>query len=73
MCYYERNRNTRLNYQKQYYQENKEEIKKYTKTYYELNKNKMKEKRKGSIPVKRKNNEDGMLHVIHQEVTLSFD
>ena len=38
MTYYEKNKNARLNYQKQYYQENKEEIKKYTKNYYDLNK-----------------------------------
>jgi hypothetical protein len=73
MTYYEKNKNVRLNYQKKYYQENKEDIKKYTKEYYELNKNKMKQKRKGSIPVKRKPKEDGILSVMYKEVILSFD
>ena len=60
MTYYEKNKNVRLNYQKQYYQENKEDINKYTKSYYELNKNTMKQKRKGNITFKRKPKEDGM-------------
>ena len=54
MTYYEKNKQVRLNYQKQYYRENTEEIKRYTKEYYESNKNTMKQKRKGNIPVKRK-------------------
>ena len=73
MSYYEKNKNTRLNYQKQYYRENKEEIKKYTKEYYALNKDKMKQKRKGNVPVKRKNNDEGKFYVIHKEVTLTFN
>jgi phosphotransacetylase len=73
MTYYEKNKNARLNYQKQYYQENKEEIKKYTKNYYELNKHKMKEKRKGNIPVKRKQKNDGFFLITHKDITLSFD
>ena len=73
MTYYEKNKNARLNYQKQYYQENKEEIKKYTKNYYELNKHKMKEKRKGNIPVKRKPKDDGFFLITHGQVTLRFD
>ena len=73
MTYYEKNKNVRLNYQKQYYQENKEDINKYTKSYYELNKNTMKQKRKGSIPLKRKPEENGMLFVTYQEVTMRFD
>ena len=71
MSYYEKNKNARLNYQKQYYQENKEEIKKYTKHYYELNKDKLKQKRKGKLPVKR-NQKDNTFVRIDKEVTLSF-
>jgi hypothetical protein len=63
----------RLNYQKSYYQENKKNIKKYTKEYYVLNKIQMKQKRKGSIPVKRKPKENRMLSIIYTEVTMSFD
>jgi hypothetical protein len=73
MTYYEKNKLVRLNYQKAYYRENTEEIKKYTKAYYELNKIQMKEKRKGSIPVKRKPKENRMLSVVYQDVILSFD
>ena len=73
MTYYEKNKQVRLNYQKAYYRENTEEIKKYTKAYYELNKNQMKEKRKGNIPVKRKPKENGMLSVIYEQRTLSFN
>ena len=73
MTYYEKNKQVRLNYQKQYYRENTEEIKRYTKEYYELNKIKMKQKRKGNIPVKRKPKENEMLSVIYKEVTMSFD
>ena len=73
MTYYEKNKNVRLNYQKAHYQENKEEIKKYTKSYYELNKDKMKQKRKGNIPVKRKQKEEGKFYISHEEITLSFD
>ena len=56
MFFYEKNKNVRLNYQKQFYQENKEDIKKYTKQYYELNKDKLKQKRKGKLPAKKKTN-----------------
>ena len=73
MTYYEKNKNVRPNYQKAYYQENKEEIKKYTKSYYELNNDKMKQKRKGNIPVKRKQKEEGSFFISHEEITLSFD
>jgi hypothetical protein len=73
MTYYEKNKNVLLNYQEQYSQENKEDIKKITKNYYELNKNTMKQNRKGSIPVKRKLKENGMLSVSYEDVTLSFD
>ena len=73
MTYYEKNKQVRLNYQKQYYRENTEEIKRYAKEYYELNKNTMKQKRKGNIPVKRKPKENEMLSVVYTEVILSFD
>ena len=33
----------------------------------------MKEKRKGSIPVKRKQKEEGKFFISHEEITLSFD
>ena len=46
MTYYEKNKNARLNYQKQYYQENKQEIIQYTKNYYSNNKEILKKKRK---------------------------
>jgi hypothetical protein len=73
MTYYEKNKNVRLNYQKQYYQENREEIKKYTKNYYEINKHKIQEKRKGNIPVKRKQKDNGFFSISYEEITLSFD
>jgi hypothetical protein len=73
MTYYEKNKLDRLNYQKAYYRENTEEIKKYTKEYYELNKIQMKQKRKGTVPMKRKAKENGMLSIIYTEVTMSFD
>ena len=73
MTYYEKNRNLRLNYQKAYYREHKENIKKYTKEYYELNKIQMKQKRKGTVLMKRKPKENGMLSVSYTEVTISFD
>jgi len=49
MTYYEKNKDIRLNYQKQYYQENKDKIKSYTKRYYETNKEILKQKRKEKI------------------------
>ena len=67
-----KNKNVRLNYQKAYYQEHKEEIKKYTKQYYELNKTQMKKKRKSSVPVKRKQKEEGSFFISHEEITLSW-
>ena len=73
MTYYEKNKHVRLNYQKAYYRENMEEIKKYTKAYYELNKIQMKQKRKGTVPMKRKPKENGMLSVSYTEVTINFD
>jgi hypothetical protein len=73
MTYYEKNKNVRLNYQKQYYQENKEEIKKYNKSFYELNKDKMKKIRDGNVTVKRKEKEEGYFFISHQEIKLSFD
>jgi hypothetical protein len=73
MTYYEKNKRVRLNYQKKYYQENKEDIKKYTKEYYELNKIQMKQKRKGTVPMKRKPKENGILYVTYEEVTMSFN
>ena len=73
MTYYEKNEHVRLNYQKKYYQENKEDIKKYTKEYYELNKIQMKQKRKGTVPMKRKPKENGILYVTYEEVTMSFN
>jgi len=33
----------------------------------------MKEKRKGSVPVKRKQKEEGKFFISHEEITLSFD
>lgn len=71
MSYYEKNKEVRLNYQKQYYQENKEQIKKYTKKYYETNKEKLKQKKKGKLPVK-KNDNDTKMYVYNKEVILSF-
>jgi hypothetical protein len=71
MSYYEKNKDVRLHYQKQYYQENKEQIKKYTKKYYETNKEKLKQKRKGKLPVKKKE-KDCQFYRIDTEVTLSF-
>lgn len=71
MSYYEKNKNVRLNYQKQYYQENKEDIKKYTKHYYELNKDKLKQKRKGKLPTKKPSTEGTFIRV-NQEVIISF-
>lgn len=71
MSYYEKNKNVRLNYQKQYYQENKEEIKKYTKQYYQLNKDKLKQKRKGKVPAKKPSAE-GTFVRIYEEVILSY-
>jgi hypothetical protein len=73
MTYYEKNKLVRLNYQKAYYRENKEEIKRYTKEYYELNKIQMKQKRKGTVPMKRKPKENEMLSIIYKEVTIRFD
>ena len=73
MTYYEKNKQVRLNYQKAYYREHKEDIKRYTKEYYDLNKIQMKEKRKGTVPMKRKPKENEMLSVIYTEVTMSFD
>ena len=73
MTYYEKNKLVRLNYQKAYYRENTEEIKKYTKAYYELNKIQMKQKRKGTVPMKRKPKENEMLSIIYKEVTIRFD
>ena len=73
MTFYERNKHVRLNYQKKYYQENKEEIIKYTKEYYELNKIQMKEKRKGTVPMKRKPKENEILYVTYEQRTLSFN
>jgi hypothetical protein len=72
MTYYENNKTARLNYQKQYYQENKEEIKKYTKHYYTLNKDKLKQKRKGKLPVRKKQDECKFVR-IDKEVILSFN
>ena len=73
MTYYEKNKHVRLNYQKAYYREHKEDIKQYTKEYYELNKIQMKEKRKGSIPIKRKPTINEMLYVTYEQRTLSFN
>jgi hypothetical protein len=73
MTYYEKNILVRLNYQKAYYREHKEDIKQYTKEYYELNKIQMKQKRKGTLPMKRKPKEKKMLSVSYTEVTMSFD
>ena len=73
MTYYKKNKHVRLDYQKAYYRENKEEIKKITKEYYELNKIQMKQKRKGTVPMKRKPKENGMLSVVYTEVTMRFD
>ena len=73
MTYYEKNKHVRLNYQKAYYREHKEDIKKYTKEYYELNKIQMKQKRKGTVPMKRKPKENGILYVTYEEVTMSFN
>ena len=73
MTYYEKNKHVRLNYQKAYYREHKEDIKKYTKEFYELNKIQMKQKRKGTVPMKRKPKENGMLSVSYTEVTINFD
>jgi hypothetical protein len=73
MTYYEKNKHVRLNYQKAYYREHKEDIKKYTKEYYELNKIQMKQKRKGTVPMKRKPKENETLSIIYKEVTINFD
>ena len=73
MTYYEKNKHVRLNYQKAYYREHKEDIKRYTKEYYELNKIQMKQKRKGTVPMKRKPKENGILYVTYEEVTMSFN
>jgi len=72
MTYYEKNKHVRLNYQKAYYREHKEEIKKYTKEYYDLNKIQMKQKRKGTVPMKRKKDNE-LLYVTYKEVVLSFN
>jgi hypothetical protein len=73
MTYYEKNKHVRLNYQKAYYREHKEDIKRYTKEYYELNKIQMKQKRKGTVPMKRKPKENEMLSITYKEVILRFD
>ena len=49
-----------------------EEIKRYTKEYYELNKIQMKQKRKGTVPMKRKKDNE-LLYVTYKEVVLSFN
>ena len=73
MTYYEKNKQVRLNYQKAYYREHKEDIKRYTKEYYDLNKIQMKEKRKGTVPMKRKPKENEILYVTYEQRTLSFN
>tara|TARA_R100000773_G_C4136434_1_gene64919 strand:- start:231 stop:446 length:216 start_codon:yes stop_codon:yes gene_type:complete len=46
MNYYFRNKEARLNYQKNYYKLNIEKYKIHNRLYYKLNKNKIQEKRK---------------------------
>ena len=54
MTYYEKKKMFVLTIRKHTTKKTRKKLKKYTKSYYELNKDKMKQKRKGNIPVKRK-------------------